>query len=280
MPKAYVHLPAHVEERRTAFINGLARLGFIIHQGQPDKPLPPGDVAITWNLTGRSRQSAEMARQGGGALLVTENGYYGRDAGGQKAYALALDGHNGSGRWYAPDASRLQVLAPPFKPFRWRDDGGVLIADQRGLGSPLMRSPYDFAERMVREITTTNVEFVKVREHPGRHAPARSLVEDLADARALVVWSSNCATIALIEGIPTFFCAPTIVTEGAARSYRTGCIRRACLSGFTEIGRHAAFARLAWAQWFLAEIETGEPFRILLDVHAGKLPACQTGFGL
>lgn len=274
MSKAYIHLPAHVEERRAAFIDGFAKLGFIVHQEQPQAPIGPDDVAVIWNKLGRSRQSVEMAREGGGALIVTENGYCGTDQNGRQPYAMSLDGHNGAGRWHAPDDSRLKKLDLPFKPFTQRS-GYVLIADQRGLGGPLMRSPPDFAFTTSNEITRRAHLEVRVRQHPGRHRPERSLDADLEGARALVVWSSNCATSALIQGIPTFFKAPAIITEGAAQHYHW-----TCFGEFHEDARQEAFARVAWAQWFLDEIKSGEAFRILLDVHAGKLPSCNQGLGL
>lgn len=274
MFKAYVHLPAHVEERRAAFIDGLARLGFIVIQGQPTEPVRPGDVAVIWNRMRRSQQSVDMVKAGGGALIVTENGYFGRDRNQRPPYAMALDGHNGSGRWYAPDPSRLQALDLPFQPFR-TTGRYVLITDQRGLGSPQMRSPHDFANRTAGEIVRTTHAEVRIREHPGRHKPERPLEADLAEARAVVVWSSNCASSALIQGIPTYYRAPTIVTRGAAHPFAP-----AMTGTFTALARQRAFGRAAWAQWFLDEIATGEPFRVLLDVHAGKLPTCQEGLGL
>lgn len=270
MPTAYVHLPIHVGERREAFINGFAKLGFNVHQHQPHGPMNPQDVAVVWNLTGRSNQSADMAAAGGGALLVTENGYY--DGNGQKAYALALDGHNGSGRWFAGDRHRLDRLNIDFKPLRPNPTSGrVLVAAQRGIGSQRMRSPYDFDQRIRSEIESRQQgRFeVRVREHPGRHQPQRPLAEDLQETDALVVWSSNCATSALIEGIPTYYCAPTIVTANAARQFHKGFP----VEPTTEETRQEVFQRMAWAQWFLDEIESGEAFDTLLSVHRGRLEA-------
>jgi hypothetical protein len=276
MPTAYVHLPLHVGERRQAFINGFARLGFSVHQHQPTGPINPQDVAVIWNLTGRSNQSAEMAQRGGGALLVTENGYY--DGNGQKSYAIALDGHNGSGRWFSGDRHRLDRLNIDFKPLRPNAESGrVLIAAQRGIGSQLMRSPYDFEQQVRAKIEGRHHGRFKatVREHPGRHQPQRPLLDDLQEADALVVWSSNCATTALIEGIPTFYCAPTIVTALAARNFHKGFPTEPT----TEDVRQEVFQRMAWAQWTLDEIESGEAFDTLLSVHHGRLPAYKALIG-
>jgi hypothetical protein len=277
MPTAYVHLPHQVSYRREAFINGFARLGYIVHQCQPPRPLGVEDVAVIWNRTARSKMTVDMAKIGGGAVIVAENGYWGQDAQGRQAYALALDGHCGSGRWYAPpgDDSRLQRLQIDFKPFRTIAGERVVIAGQRGIGSEAMRSPPEWDS-----IVAANLQFkgfeALVRPHPGvdKHANG-PLMDDLADARCLVVWSSNCATEALIEGVPVFYDAPAIVTAGAARPFRefpTGASY--------EGQRQDVFERLAWAQWFVDEIDSGEALRILVDVHAGRLPACQRGLGL
>ena len=47
----------------------------------------------------------------------------------------------------------------------------------------------------------------------------------------------------------------------------------------TEAGRLAMFRRLAWAQWQLSEIATGEPFRRLLNWNGNpdkKIPLDET----
>lgn len=266
MPHAYVHLPATAHYRREAFVNGFARLGFIVHMEQPTKTMAAQDAAIVWNMTGRSHQTLDHSGQG--ALMVAENGYCGADRAGHQFYAIALDGHNGSGRWHAPDDSRLRALNLDFKPFYARDHGRVLVADQRGIGSRLMRSPAGFADQTAFEIATQIGADVRIRRHPGRHAPERTLAEDLEWAETLVVWSSNCATRALREGIQTFFKAPAIVTAGAAQPYNP-----TCLGEFTEEARWDAYARMAWAQWSLDEINSGEALKILLEVHAGRLSA-------
>jgi hypothetical protein len=238
-------------------------------------PLHPDDVVVTWNKTARSAHVIKMAREGGAAVIVAENGYHGKDENGIQRYALALDGHNGSGRWYAPDRSRLDALSINFQPFRIPFNNSVLIADQRGIGSPIMRSPPLFGDKMEQRLKSVGWE-TRVRRHPGQDEPSVPLMDDLADVSALVVWSSNCATAALIAGIPTFFTAPITVTAGASRP-----VEELLEKDFREFGpRDKAFARMAWAQWTVREMTSGEPFRVLLDVHAGRLPSCQKGVDL
>lgn len=277
MPKAYVHLLDAVHYRRDAFVNGFSRLGYIVERGAPAVPLAPDDVAVIWNKTARSAQTLRMARKSGAAVMVAENGYFGKDANGHQPYAIALDGHNGSGRWYAPDASRLERLGLEFAPIKTEAGyGKVLVVDQRGIGSPLMRSPAGFGTNMYDRLSH-HMPFrqIEYRGHPGRHAPGRSLDADLEGCDAVVVWSSNCATRALQRGIPVHYCAPTIVSAGAAKPF-TPALR----ATFTEGERQAAFSRMAWAQWFLDEITSGEALRTLLDVYSGKLPSASPGIDL
>ncbi len=272
MSTAYVLLPSTVHYRREAFINGFARLGYIVEQGSPVKPLGERDAALVWNMTARSRQAITMSQEGAGALLVAENGFYGADETGHQLYAIALEGHNGSGRWYAPDDSRLKKLAIDFKPFRSEEGGKVLIADQRGIGSPLMRSPPHFASSTATVLSRGGFE-PAVRPHPGQNAPATNLMDDLENAQALVVWSSNCATQPLVGGLPTYYCAPTIVSAPASQPF-TPKLK----SDFSDDRRYQAFAKMAWAQWTLAEIASGEAIDTLLQVHRGELP--HVGLGL
>lgn len=274
MARAFVDIKDTPHYRKDSFINGLARLGYIVVQGQPDRDMRPEDVLLTWNKMSRAGAAVARAKAAGAALIVAENGYYGKDAQGVQAYALALDGHNGSGRWFVGDDSRLKVLDIPFQPWRTTATGKVLIADQRGIGSALMRSPPNFVHTASAFLRGQG-RSAYVRPHPGQNKPPRTLMQDLEDKEALVVWSSNAATEALIAGVPVHYAAPAIVTQGAARRLTTPF-----LWNREKDTRPEAFQRMAWAQWFLDEITSGEAFRTLLDVHQGKLPSIQEGYGI
>jgi hypothetical protein len=272
---AYVHLREDPHYRHDAFIQGLRRLGYHIELGEPYGPLTKDQVVVIWNKTSRSDRTIEMARKGEGAVIVAENGYYGKDKQGRTPFALALDGHCGSGRWYVGDDTRFKALGIEFKDWRpTTSSRKVLIADQRGIGSPRMASPPNFGANMAAALTGQGWR-PQVRPHPGDKKVIGDLLTDLEGAMALVVWSSNCATTALIEGIPTFYCAPTMITAGAAQRYAPSRLRELVRPDRTE-----AFVRMSWAQAFVEEIESGEALQRLLDVHAGDLPACQEGFGL
>lgn len=277
MLTAFIDLRKDTHYRTEAFVAGFTKLGFRVVVDRPYEPLGPDDVAVVWNKTARSRQTIEMARKGGGAVIVAENGYYGKDADGLQSYALALDGHCGSGRWFVGGPERLEALNIDFKPYQPRDTNRVLVAAQRGIGSPAMASPFGFALKQAEMLQARGYQPI-IREHPGRHEPAIPLAEQLAEVGSVVVWSSNCATSALIEGLPTFYCAPHIVTQGGAVPIKQFAQRP--FARTFDLQRREAFVRMSWAQAFLGEISTGEALDRLLQVHAGSLPACQEGLGL
>lgn len=275
MPTAYLHMRNETHYRHEAFLKGLRSLGFETQTREPVMPVGVDDVAIIWNKTSWSKQTIAMAREGGGALIVCENGYHGQDDEGRQNYAMALDGHNGSGRWWSGPINRFSALDIKFEP--WRQLTGsskVLIAAQRGIGSPRMASPQRFeddTQRLLMRMGYTPV----LRGHPGRNKVPTTLLEDLEGCRGLVVWSSNCATEALIAGYPVYYCAPHIVTQGAAVR-----LSHAAIKTLAHGERSRAFHNLAWGQWSIAEIESGEAIGTLLRVHRGELPAQQAGLGI
>jgi hypothetical protein len=94
----------------------------------------------------------------------------------------------------------------------------------------------------------------------GGKVPPRSLQDDLDGAWAVVVWSSSSGVHALADGIPTFVEAPYWVMKGAAAS---GTVDAPVMPE-----REPHFESMAWQQWRLEELETGEPFRQVLSAAA------------
>lgn len=246
--------------RADAFLDGLRACGFEptrSDSGQHD--LRPGDLLVTWNLYGRYQQAYDRARKAGVDTVVAENGYVGKDSVGRQFYALGLNGHNGYGAWFPrADASRFNALGVKLLPFVDRPDGYVLICDQRGIGHPDWRSPRNFVEIARAALKQAGERRVHVRYHPGRHQPQRPLEDDLAGARAVLVWSSNVANIALTQGVPAVRMGPYHVNRAVRRWDGKGPFPE------ERPDRFPAFVDLAWAQWSVDEIGVGLPFKHLL----------------
>lgn len=118
--------------------------------------------------------------------------------------------------------------------------------------------PPDWAEQAAARIRKKTGLPVRIRTHPGNDKPKRELAEDLAGARAVVVWTSSCGVHSLAAGIPTFCEAPYWILKSAASLTR--------VDSPDLPDRQSHFELMSWSQFTIAEIQSGLPFRHLLPV--------------
>ena len=236
--RAYLNLRHGVPERRRAFAKGLRRLGYQVCEGLPTE-LDGGDVLVTWNRIGAGDAWAKRLRAAGNKVIVTENSSWGNDFQGRHWYHLAENYHNTAGCFPLGGPERWDSLGVTLPPFR--RSGETVIVLQRGIGSDPTRMPCNFARRMVKKTGA------RVRVHPGTR-DAIPLEQDLANAGLVITWGSGAAIKALMMGIPV-------------KSYMPNWIGK---QNNTEASRLKMFRKLAWAQWTLDEIASGEPFARLL----------------
>ena len=222
-------------------------------------------MLVTWTLhRGAKEDAARAFEAAGGRVLVCEEGYL-RQVRGEAAFALALQDHNGAGRWRVGGPERWESFGIPLRP--WRSVGGhILVAEQRGIGSRRMASPplwHDDAIARLKRMTKRPLVFrahPRSRLYPGLAQAQPPLEQALTGAHAVVTWAGSIAVQALIAGVPVCFEAPEIICAGA------------CARGIAEIetpplpDRLPALERMAWAQWRLREIESGAAFDWLLAV--------------
>lgn len=239
--------------RRQAFVNGLQAAGYTLAEFV--KPAGRDDLLVLWNRQGADEMRANEWEAAGGTVLVCENGYCGRDANDHQLYAISVHGHNGSGWFPEGGGERFEQLGVALKPWRSNPDGHVLVCAQRGIGSRLMASPPRWEVNMAKRLAAMRMKF-KVRLHPGRTAPTTTLEQDLEGARACLIWSSASGLRALQLGVPVAFTAPRWIASGAASRELRGLESLV----MDDDLRLQAFQRLAWAQWKVEEIESGEPF--------------------
>lgn len=251
--------------RRNAFVVGLQRCGFDVRFQIP-LTFNPGDVLVIWNKYWQFEQLADKFEAAGNAVIVAENGYIGVDGDGIQNYALALHGHNGSGRWPDGDGSRFRALN--IEPAPWRTSGKhIAIRGQRGIGSKLMASPHEWHKKTHLAVMQKTGRAIYTIEHPGNGAVSNQQHNAyLRDAHALIIWSSSVGVKALCMGVPVFYDAPHWVCESAARKGFDNIEQPLMDDGL----RLRALERMAHSQYFVAEIATGEPIMRLLELHKGK----------
>lgn len=251
--------------RHASFSAGLRAAGYEVRSGSPEGKA--GDVLLIWNRYGAYHDLATKFEAAGGTVIVAENGYIAPGGTSPHAmnprmvYALAIGGHNGQGTWPSGGPERFDALGVDLKP--WRTDGGhVLVCPNRSFGIPGRMMPSDWANDVCRRLRRITKREIRLRPHPGNAPPKKPLAADLADAWACVIWSSSAGVHALVEGIPVICEAPYWICKLAARLHGFGDIEAE--ENTKEIRRMTALQRMAWGQWHLSEIESGEAFIRLL----------------
>lgn len=256
--KAWLCLRDAVHYRKEAFERGLRMSGFRVTPG-PTRTPGPRDVLVLWNRYGQFNACALEFERLGLPVLVAENGYLGNDFAGDRWYAIARTHHNGAGAWPDGGAERWDALGVPLAP--WRTGGRELVVlPQRGIGPAGVAMPAFWEEGLQLRLRERGLR-ARVRPHPGTK-PARPLEDDLADARAVITWGSGAAIKALALGVPVFHDFPRWIGAGAARPL--GDLLAGAAPRTDDAARLAMFRRLAWAQWRLSEISSGEAFARLL----------------
>lgn len=237
MPHAEIRIRREPYYRLDAITQGMKRLGFeIVPRAVP----APGNVLVLWNRkAGRDDADATAMEAAGGKVLVIENGYLQKVD--KTMYAVSLSEHHTGGP--VGDTDRFGPLGFELRHQEATPFGFVLVCGQRGIGSPTMASPPQWAERHAASLRCRGLT-ARVRSHPGNHAPKTPLKADLMGAGACHVWSSNAGVLARVLGYPVTSWAPHWICEGP---------------------REAALQRMAWSQWSVPELATGEPFARLLQ---------------
>ncbi len=252
MPTAWVNIRHPNTPRHDAFLAGVAANGFKPVAGFHPAKCTRDDIVITWNRHHTHGDIATAALKIGARLIVAENGYIGAVG---ETFALALEHHNGAGRWNIGDKPR--PLNVEIKP--WRADGEhILVLPQRGIGAPGVAQPRDWRQPIERRLRRVTHRPVRVRDHPGKRRNDVSLADDLRNAWAAVVWGSGAGIKALCMGYPVFHEFDRWI-GGPAAVQGIDAIENPFLGD-----RGPMLHRLSWAQWTFAEVESGEAFRCLL----------------
>lgn len=236
--RAYLNLRYTVPERRKAYTKGLERLGYTVIHGMA--PAEPGDILVTWNRISAGDKMAAHFQSKGCKVLVTENATWGNSFAGQRWYTLARDYHNTAGCFPIGDSGRWDRLN--IKLNRFRTEGETVILPQRGIGSKPTSMPTNWTAAALRE------HGGRIRRHPGTK-DCLPIEEDLRNCGKVVTWGSGAAVKALMLGIPVVSYMPDWIAE----------------QDNTEEGRLDMLRKLAWAQWRLEEIASGEAFDWVLN---------------
>lgn len=254
--RAYLRLPRLHSGRWESFSAGLRKAGFEV--SERDFAPMPDDVLLIWNRMPRDEAIALRYQRVAAKIIVAENGYIGASADGRKLIALARTYHNGAGQWPQgddSDDSRWTAMQVSLLPWRTCGDT-ILVLPQRGFGSPRVAMPPDWLGRVVPILRRMTKRSVIIRQHPGMKGPHEP---NFTNVWAAVTWGSGAGIKAIASGIPVFHDFSHWIGAGAALPFIGADLEKPFIGD-----RLPMFRRLAWAQWSLQEIETGEPFRELV----------------
>jgi hypothetical protein len=248
--------------RKEAFWAGLQCLGYRV-MDRAVGPFGPDDVAVIWNRYGCGDALATAVEAAGGRVVVCENGYLGREWRGGFWYAMALDQHNGAGRWFPEGPHRWASIAEDLAPFRLMS-ARVLVLPQRGIGAAGVAMPGAWLDQMrpggdvYAQARVAGLNMV-IRDHPGDGA-ASSLDEAFDGVGLTLTWASGAALKGLVSGIPVSSWFDRWIARDAGGVGIDGMIHPVR----SDVARRRVFESLAWAMWEVEEIAHGVPFRHLL----------------
>ena len=239
--RAYLNLRYMDDLRAQLFRTGLTSLGYTVLHGLCSKP-ESGDIFCTWNRIGTADHIANCFQGKRCAVIVAENASWGNEFAGERWYHMASNFHNTAGCFPIGGPERWDSLGIMLQP--WRTRGETVILPQRGIGPEGVAMPKGWV----------NGKEGRVRSHPGKRSDGRTLDEDLANAGRVVTWGSGAAIKAAIMGIPVVSDYPRWIGRHEP----------------TNEDRLRMFRELAWSQFTYKEIESGFPFRRLINFHGVK----------
>lgn len=233
-------IPEHYPFR--ALQTGLTRLGYL-----PTPDWQRADALLTWSpwLGSHRAALAETYRLSGRPVIVCENGWL-QPIRGRTFYQLAFDSWNGTGSYPVGGPDRWASWGVDLMPWRADPLGYSLVIGQRG-------HPIDDRTAKPGWHETVHVEGLRVRRRA--RDCAIPLEVDLAGARDVHVWTSNAASWAVINGVPVIQHGPNLaVSELASRDP----------ARYAFPDRLGVLERLAWSQWDIGALASGEALAWLL----------------
>lgn len=245
--------------RRGSFEAGLRAAGYTVdNQIRP----APDNLLVVWNRYGHYDVIARQYEEKGGKVIVAENGYLGREWNDGHWYCLSLGQHNTIADWQLKgDTDRAAKIGIELLP--WRISGSELVVlGTRGIGPNGVKEPPYWAQSCASELSNLWKlrRPVRFRAHPGENKCV-PLEQDLRDAKAVLTWGSGGALKALVWGIPVFYGYKHWIGSEAAANIKDLSLEIDC----RQSDRETTFRRVAWSMWNTKEIETGEPFKWLLQ---------------
>ena len=261
----------------TAFATSLLYHGHSVVYNDMD-----GDIHVIWSVLWYGRMAPnkavwDEAQRQGKPVVVLEVGGIKRGT----TWKVGLNGINRAANFgpIGNDESRVRKLGLTLKPWKYNNEyGDIIIACQHAHSHQWRNQKsvqtwvYDSID-LLRQHTNRKII---VRPHPRSPIPGiqhefKNVILqvpsqipqtyddfdfDPSDAYAVINWSSNPATQAVIQGIPVFVGPDSL-------AYDVGCTNLASINGPVMPDRTQWLNDIAYTEWTLEEIEQGIPLKRL-----------------
>ena len=273
------------------FCQGVAAVGdtAIAHRGMN---VVPCDVALIQgfvhehgkeapHLRLRKEAADLQKRNGKRSLIVDSNLFLYADPGNKKTYLrYSFDGVFPTNGFYFDqdiDPNRWQKISRDLnislKPYRQTGNHILICLQRNGGWSMRGLSSVSWLEQTIQEIKKHSARPIVVRAHPGdkkiksllqiKHANVtlsntETLIDDLRNAWATVVYNSSPSVASIIEGIPAF------LTDPHPEHSQSHAVANTDLSNLENPqlpDRQKWVERLAMCHWNFDELRSGEAWR-------------------
>jgi hypothetical protein len=241
-----------------------------------------GDIHVIWSVLWYGRMAPnkavwDEAQRQGKPVIVLEVGGIKRGT----TWKVGLNGINREANFgpMGNDDSRVRKLGLRLKPWKYNNEYGDIIIACQHAHSHQWRNQKSVQTWVFDSIDLlrqhTNRKII-VRPHPRSPIPGiqhefKNVILqvpsqipqtyddfdfDPSDAYAVINWSSNPATQAVIQGIPVFVGPDSL-------AYDVGCTNLASINGPVMPDRTQWLNDIAYTEWTLEEIEQGIPLKRL-----------------
>lgn len=233
--------------------------------------VPEADIATFYGLAGKLRDAkAEYVLAGKNTVFI-DLGYWGREKEVNRGHHRVAINSSHPLEYFNRGhkaADRIAQFNLQLKPLR-TDGSHILLCGQSpksawACGLEFETWEYEAVEIM-RHYTNRQI-FYRPKPNAAKHSrrpphteyadPSRHLSEHLADAWAVVSHHSNAGIDAITEGLPVFAADGAALALGLDELTKIESPRR-----YTVEDRDRAFANLAYCQWTIAEMASGEMWR-------------------
>ena len=273
---------------KAAMIKGMQRHGEKVEVVTEGQIAPGCDLTVTWGI--RAAGAYDLHRQAGEDVLVLEHGYMGDR---KKWTSTVFNGLNGDGEVEVPRTVSRERFDKHFSHLLrpWRDvlpEAPVVLIGQVPGDASLRRMENweDWYHATAKRIKDEMGAAVVFRPHPVRPqalpsglkvaATPQPLLEQLGGARLAVAFNSNALVESVLHGVPSVsfdrggmahdICLPGIMNTGHRLHF--AAIEDAHADPTNRPDRMPWASRLAWCQWAVEEMASGEAWEVLRQRYA------------